>query len=356
MMDMSSPRPDPELASMPKVLLHDHLDGSLRISTLIELCRRRGLALPTHDPGALKQWFEGNAMAGSLERYLQGFALTVAAMADVQALERVAFEAAEDARAQGCVLAEFRMAPLLLQPHGVAPDDALAAMLAGLERSELDCGLIVCGMRHEAPERVAQAADLALRHRVNPQRAVGVVGFDLAGPERGWPATRHAKALARLREAGLPLTLHAGEADEGQRVLEAVALGAQRIGHGVRLADLLNTDEGPQALQTLQAARVHLEICPTSNVQTGAAVSIADHPIRSLWDAGVSLSFQTDNQLVSCTTLNREGQALMDEAGFQWADLLAMQEQALQASFLPAPITQDASNKLQAWAKVQGLR
>ena len=118
----------------------------------------------------------------------------------------------------GCVLAEFRMAPLLLQPHGVEPDEAVAAMLAGLARSALPCGLIVCGMRHEPPERVAQAAELALRHRVGPLRSVGVVGFDLAGPELGWPATRHAAALARVREAGLPITLHAGEADEGQRV------------------------------------------------------------------------------------------------------------------------------------------
>lgn len=353
---MPRARSSPELQAMPKVLLHDHLDGSLRISTLIDLCRRRGLALPTQDPVALAQWFERNAMAGSLERYLQGFGLTVAAMADVQALEQVAFEAAEDARAEGCVLAEFRMAPLLLQPHGVEPDEAVAAMLAGLARSALPCGLIVCGMRHEPPERVAQAAELALRHRVGPLRSVGVVGFDLAGPELGWPATRHAAALARVREAGLPITLHAGEADEGQRVLEAVALGAQRIGHGVRLADLLGTEAGPSALQALKEAQVHLEICPTSNVQTGAAASIAQHPIRALWNAGVSLSFHTDNHLISCTDLNQEAQALMDEAGFQWADLLAMQEQALQASFLPAHQTQAAAAALRAWAHVRGLR
>jgi adenosine deaminase len=353
---MPRARPAPELQAMPKVLLHDHLDGSLRISTLIDLCRRRGLALPTQDPVALAQWFERNAMAGSLERYLQGFSLTVAAMGDVQALEQVAFEAAEDARAEGCVLAEFRMAPLLLQPHGVAPDEAVAAMLAGLARSALPCGLIVCGMRHEAPERVAQAAELALRHRVGPLRSVGVVGFDLAGPELGWPATRHAAALARVREAGLPITLHAGEADEGSRVLEAVALGARRIGHGVRLADLLDTEAGPPALQTLQAAQVHLEICPTSNVQTGAAASIAQHPIRALWDAGVCLSFHTDNHLISCTDLNQEAQALMDDAGFGWADLLAMQEQALKASFLPSHQTQAAAQALQVWAQAQGLR
>ena len=345
----------PALATMPKVLLHDHLDGSLRVSTLIALCQRRGVALPSQDAGELAQWFRRNAMAGSLERYLEGFALTVAAMGDVQALEQVAFEAAEDARAEGCVLAEFRMAPLLLQAHGVQPDEAVAAMLEGLSRSGLPCGLIVCGMRHEAPDRVMQAAELALRHRAGPGRSVGVVGFDLAGPERGWPASLHAAALRRVREADLPITLHAGEADEGRRVLEAVALGARRIGHGVRLADLLHTPDGTEALQQLQSQGVHLEICPTSNVQTGAARSIATHPIRRLWDAGVSLSFHTDNHLISCTNLNLEGQALLDEAGFALADLLAMQRQALAASFLPANATEPARRALDAWARHQDL-
>ncbi len=346
----------PTLAAMPKVQLHDHLDGSLRVGTLIDLCQRRGLALPTPDAAELATWFRRNALAGSLERYLQGFALTVAAMSDVQALERVAFEAAEDARAEGCVLAEFRMAPLLLEAHGIAPDEAVAAMLAGLTRSGLACGLIVCGMRHEAPERLAQAAELALRHRTGPERRIGVVGFDLAGPEYGWPATRHARALGRVREAGLPITLHAGEADGGERVMEAVALGARRIGHGVRLADLLHTADGPQALQTLRQAQVHLEVCPSSNIHTGAAASIAQHPIRALWEAGVSLSFHTDNHLISCTNLNLEGQTLMDQAGFDLTDLLAMQEQALNASFLPSAMTQAAGAALQSWAQSQGLR
>lgn len=346
---------DPALADLPKVLLHDHLDGSLRVDTLIELCRRRAVALPSQDGAALAQWFRTNAMAGSLERYLEGFGLTVAAMGDVQALEQVAFEAAEDARAEGCVLAEFRMAPLLLQAHGVAPDDAVDAMLAGLARSSLPCGLIVCGMRHESAERVMEAAELALRHRIGPGRSVGVIGFDLAGPERGWPATLHATALRRVREAGLPITLHAGEADDGVRVLEAVKLGAQRIGHGVRLADLLHTPQGPEALECLRQAQVHLEVCPTSNVQTGAATSIASHPIRALWKAGVSLSFHTDNHLISCTNMNAEGQVLLDDAGFTLADLLTMQEEALRASFLPTSATGPARAALQTWARHHGL-
>jgi adenosine deaminase len=270
-------------------------------------------------------------------------------------LEQVAFEAAEDARAQGCVLAEFRMAPLLLQAYGVQPDEAVAVMLEGLSRSGLPSGLIICGMRHESPDHAMQAAELALRHRVGPERSVGVIGFDLAGPERGFPATRHAAALKRCHEAGLPITLHAGEADEGRRVLEAVSLGAQRIGHGVRLADLLDTPAGREALVQLQSHGVHLEICPTSNVQTGAANSIATHPIRALWDAGVSLSFHTDNHLISCTNLNLEGQALLDEAGFSLTDLAAMQQQALEASFLPTTAKGPAQQTLNAWACAQAL-
>lgn len=354
------------VARMPKVLLHDHLDGSLRVSTLRTLCLRRGIALPTDDADALAAWFRANAMAGSLERYLQGFDLTVAAMGDVQALEQVAFEAAEDALAEGCALAEFRMAPLLLQPHGVDPDEAVQAMLRGLGRSALPTGLIVCGMRHESPERVRTAAELALRHRARSPNApqthagdigacAGVVGFDLAGPERGFPATHHRPTLERVVAEGLPLTLHAGEADEAHRVLEAVALGARRIGHGVRLVDLLGTPAGEEALRRMQELQVHLEVCPTSNVQTGAAASIAEHPITALWQAAVSLSFHTDNHLISCTDLNLEAQALLDHTSLSLQDLLAMQRHALAASFLPAHLKAAAKLALQAWATEHAL-
>jgi adenosine deaminase len=157
-------------------------------------------------------------------------------MATPAAMERVAFEAAEDARAQGCVLAEFRIAPLLFEAHGVAPDDAVRALLAGLARSSLPCGLIVCAMRQLPVEQTLRAAQLALRWQGR-----GVVGFDLAGPERGFPPAMHNVALQRVRDAGLPITLHAGEADAAERVVEAGRLGARRIGHGVHLVDALPT-------------------------------------------------------------------------------------------------------------------
>lgn len=327
--------------ALPKVLLHEHLDGGLREATLLELLAERGLPAPAPDLPGLKRWFDERAHAGSLVEYLKGFALTVAAMASPDALERVAFEAAEDARLDGCVLAEFRIAPLLFEPLGVAGDAAVAAILAGLARSPLPSGLIVCAMRQESDAQIARAAELALRWHGR-----GVIAFDLAGPEAGWPATRHAALLGRLRAAGLPLTLHAGEADEGLRVLEAARLGAARVGHGVRLADLV---EGPQGVAVLQEVRdrgLHLEVCPTSNVQTGAARSIAAHPIGALWRAGVSLSFHTDNRLMSRTSASREAALLVAEAGLGWADLQRMALGAAWASFLPESVKAAAAARV----------
>ncbi|HSW09259.1 adenosine deaminase family protein [Aquabacterium sp.] len=335
---------------LPKVLLHDHLDGGLRVHTLLDLARQRGIAVPADDADTLAAWFDARAHAGSLVEYLRGFALTVAAMASPQALERVAFEAAEDARQDGCVLAEFRIAPLLFEAHGVSGEAAVEALLAGLARSSLASGLIVCAMRHLDDAEIARSAALALRYRGR-----GVVAFDLAGPEAGYPATRHATLLAQLRDEGLPLTLHAGEADEALRVLEAARLGARRVGHGVRLADLIDQPGGQALIDELRASGVHLEVCPTSNVHTGAATSIATHPIRALWDAGVSLSFHTDNQLISCLNQSTEAVNLLQHAGFDWADLVRMGLLATEASFLPAAQRALARQALLDWAAAENL-
>jgi adenosine deaminase len=316
--------------ALPKVVLHDHLDGGLRESTLLTLLRARGMASPASTTGELKAWFDDRAHAGSLEDYLKGFALTVGAMASPDALRQVAFEAAQDALLDGCVLAEFRIAPLLFEPFGLTPDGVVEALVAGLRSSSLPSGLIVCAMRNHGTQVVERSAQLALRWQGR-----GVVGFDLAGPEAGWPATEHAAVLRRVRDAGLGLTLHAGEADSAQRVLEAVHLGATRVGHGIRLADLLGSAKWPLVLDDLRAKSVHLEVCPTSNVHTGAAASVATHPIRALWDAGVSLSFHSDNRLMSRTSASQEALALVTEAGFGWDDLRRMGQDAAYASFLP---------------------
>lgn len=339
-------RDDPDWAlACPKVLLHEHLDGALRVDTLFELMHERGIASPAADVASLAAWFDARAHAGSLVEYLKGFALTVAAMATPAALERVAREAAQDAFAQGCVLAEFRIAPLLFEPHGVAPDDAVAAMLAGLAAAPMPCGLIVCAMREQSPLLTARAADLALRWQGR-----GVVGFDLAGPERGYPPLLHAAALDRVRAAGLPITLHAGEADAAERVLQAAALGARRIGHGVHLADALHDPARRHLVDEALARKLHLEVCPTSNVHTGAASSLATHPITALWRAGLSLSFHTDNTLMSCITLAGEAQALLRETALTRADLLQMQRQAAAASFLPDGARQSALARIEAFA------
>ncbi|GAP38635.1 adenosine deaminase family protein [Piscinibacter sakaiensis] len=336
--------------ALPKVLLHEHLDGGLRVSTLLELLRAARLPAPAADEAALAAWFDANAHAGSLVKYLEGFALTVAAMATPAAMERVAFEAAEDARRDGAVLAEFRIAPLLFEPHGVPGDEAVAALVAGLKRSPLPSGLIVCAMRHLPPEETLRAAELAARHAGH-----GVVGFDLAGPEHGYPPGEHARALDCAREAGLALTLHAGEADVAERVLEAGRLGARRIGHGTRLADALHDPARRHLVDEVRALGLHLEQCPTSNVHTGAAPSIAEHPITALWRAGLSLSYHTDNRLISCIDQAGEAAALLAHTPLTEADLLAMAVQAARASFLPVAQRAAAEAAIRAGALARGL-
>ncbi len=337
---VTTPTPHSRALALPKVLLHEHLDGGLRVATLLQLLQERQLPTPAPDVAGLAAWFDANAHAGSLVKYLQGFGLTVAAMASPAALERVAFEAAEDAAAQGAVLAEFRIAPLLFEAHGLSGEVAVEAMLRGLARSPLPLGqasgLIVCAMRQLPPEETERAATLALRYA-----GQGVVGFDLAGPEFGFPPALHARALQRLREEGLALTLHAGEADAAPRVLEAARLGARRIGHGVRLADAIGTASQPLVDEAI-ALGLHLEVCPTSNVHTGAAASVASHPITALWRAGVSLSYHTDNRLMSCVSLADEALALLEHTPLTETDLVQMALQAAAHSFMP-PAARDAA-------------
>ncbi|MGL6109569.1 MAG: adenosine deaminase [Rubrivivax sp.] len=310
--------------ALPKVLLHEHLDGGLRPQTLLELCRARGLTTPAEDASALAAWVQANANSGSLGRYLAGFALTVAAMGSLAACERVAFEAAEDALADGCVLAEFRIAPLLLEAFGLRGEAVVEALIAGLRRSKLPCGLIVCAMRHERPEHTLRAARLAARYA-----GAGVIGFDLAGAEAHHPPTPHAEAFAAARDSGLGLTCHAGEADVGARVLEAAALGATRIGHGIHIVH----DAGD--MRRARKLGLHFEVCPSSNVHTGAAASLAAHPLRRMLAAGLSLSVSTDNRLMSGVNLSSELQAMHQVLGLSPAQIVQMNRAAAVASFMP---------------------
>jgi adenosine deaminase len=344
LMNTLSPTHSLPTRALPKVLLHEHLDGGLRVATLLDLLHQRGLSSPAPDAVALAAWFDVNAHAGSLVKYLEGFALTVSAMATPAAMERVAFEAAEDARLDGAVLAEFRIAPLLFEFYGVSGEAAVEALLAGLARSTLPSGLIVCGMRHEAPTETERAARLAVAYQ-----GQGVVGYDLAGAEFGFPPGMHAAALKIARDAGLAITLHAGEADAAERVVEAGRLGATRIGHGVHLADALNDPARRPLVDEVLQMGLHLEVCPTSNVHTGAAKSVATHPITALWRAGVSLSYHTDNRLISCITQSEEAAALLSHTPLTEADLLAMATQAARHSFLPEAARQAAQATIAAY-------
>ena len=326
--------------ALPKALLHEHLDGGVRPDTLLELCRARNLSVPAETAEALADWMHANAYSGSLERYLRGFALTVEAMASPAACERVAFEAAEDARLDGCVLAEFRMAPLLLEPYGVAGEAVVEALLSGLRKSALPSGLIVCAMRTDAPDETSRAATLAARFR-----DAGVIGFDLAGAERGYPPAAHAAAFALARDAGLGLTCHAGEADIGARVLEAAALGATRIGHGVHIMQGSASDNA-RWIGEARERGLHFEVCPSSNVHTGAFASLAQHPIRAMVEAGLSVSCSTDNRLMSGVTLSDELEAIHAQPGLSLVQLAQLMRAAVAASFLPAA-TRDAA--MQRW-------
>ena len=332
--------------NLPKALLHEHLDGGLRPQTLLDLCRARGLQVPAADAASLARWMHDNANAGSLELYLRGFALTIAAMAAEAACERVAFEAAEDARADGCVLAEFRMAPLLLEAHGLSAEAVVEAVLAGLARSRLRCGLIVCGMRTDNSADTIRSARLAVRYRDR-----GVIGFDLAGAERYFPPSDHAESMAIARDGGLGLTCHAGESDSGDRVLEAAGLGATRIGHGIHVVRGETPQQTKEWVDCARGLGLHFEVCPSSNVHTGAVSSLEAHPIREMIAAGLSVSCSTDNRLMSGVTLTSELEALHTRTGLTHAQLGGLMRAAVAASFLPQGERDAAMAEVEAgWA------
>lgn len=334
-----------EWSRIPKVVLHEHLDGNLRPETLLALCRLRGADLPANTPQDLQHWIHKQANSGSLERYVAAFGLTVAAMATPEACEQVAFEAVEDCAADGALLIELRMAPLLLEMHGLSGDEAVSAMLAGLARGStvtgVPAGLIVCGMRTDAAEDVMRSAELAMRFAGR-----GVIGFDLAGAERGFPATLHTKAVAYASEAGLGITLHAGEADVGGRVIEAIDLGATRIGHGVQITQGAGARE---RMALAQDVGVHFEVCPTSNVHTGAWQDLAKHPLITMEAEGLNCSVQADNRLISVLTQSSEFQVAHEVCGLSLAQIMQGQIRAARASFLPLPMRLKAEETIRAW-------
>lgn len=326
----------------PKVLLHDHLDGGLRVGTVVDLAREYGYdKLPTTDPGELAAWFLGAAHSGSLVRYLETFGHTVAVLQTREALTRVAAEAAEDLAADGVVYAEVRFAPELHVEGGLDLDAVIAAVLDGFRigtaraaaaGNAIRVGTLLTAMRHAARSR--EIAELAVRHRDS-----GVVGFDIAGAEKGFPPTRHLDAFEYVRQQNAHVTIHAGEAFGLPSIWEAVQwCGADRLGHGVRIVDDITvTDDGPhlgRLAAWVRDSRVPLEMCPTSNVHTGAASSLAEHPIGLLTDLRFRVTVNTDNRLMSGCTMTSEMYDLAETFGYGWDTLRWFTVNAMKSAFI----------------------
>jgi adenosine deaminase len=323
----------------PKVLLHDHLDGGLRPATIVELAVEAGHQLPAGDAESLGRWFTESADSGSLERYLETFDHTVAVMQTADNLTRVARECVEDLAADGVVYAEVRYAPEQHLEGGLSLEDVVAAVQHGFDEGQEAAGgkivvrQLLTAMRHRANSR--EVAELVVRHRDD-----GVVGFDIAGAEAGYPPTRHLDAFEYLQRENAHFTIHAGEAFGLPSIWEAIQwCGADRLGHGVRIVDDITTaPDGTPVLGRLAAyvrdKRIPLELCPHSNIQTGAAASVAEHPIGLLHDLRFRITVNTDNRLMSDTSMTREMVALVDAFGWTVEDLQWVTVNAMKSAFL----------------------
>jgi adenosine deaminase len=327
-----------DIRRAPKVLLHDHLDGGLRTETIVDLARDTGYGdLPTTDPGSLRAWFTEASNSGSLERYLETFTHTVAVMQSAEALTRVAYECAEDLAKDGVVYAEVRYAPELHTGTGLPLERVVEAVLDGFAQGSRDHGIqvgtLVTAMRHQA--RSMEIAELAVRYR-----DAGVVGFDIAGAEAGYPPTRHLDAFEYLQRENAHFTIHAGEGFGLPSIWQAIQwCGADRLGHGVRIIDdITEGEDGEPRLGRLAAyvrdKRIPLEMCPTSNIQTGAAKSIAEHPIGLLRRLSFRVTVNTDNRLMSGTMPSLEMHKLVEAFDYGWDDLQWFTVNAMKSAFI----------------------
>jgi adenosine deaminase len=329
-------------AAVPKVLLHDHLDGGLRPATVIELADLVGWTLPSTDPDQLQAWFTRGADTRDILQYLATFEHTLAVMQTAENISRIAAEAVEDLAADGVVYAEVRFAPALHTAGGMSITDVVSAVTDGYRRGEdaaraaghqIVVNAICCAMRTETDSlEIARTVD-RLRHT-----DAKVVAFDLAGAETGWPPSLHAEALAFARSRHLNITIHASEPPDLELISDAIAHGAHRIGHGVRLAaDTTVTADGTLALgplaQHVLDRGIHLEMAPTCNVQIGAVPSVADHPIGPFLRAGFSVGVNTDNRLMSNVSPSSELLAVVTAFDLSWDDVRRLVDHALDASF-----------------------
>ena len=332
--------PNPErIRHAPKVVLHDHLDGGLRASTIVELATETGYRdLPTTDPEQLAAWMRRGANRKDLTLYLETFAHTVGVMQTADAIARVARECAEDLAADGVVYAEVRFAPELHTERGLTLDDAIEAVLEGFSQGSdgtpLTVRAICTAMRHL--HQSAEVAEAAVRWRDR-----GVVAFDIAGPEDGFPPDDHLEAFQYCRRENFHITIHAGEAYGPRSIWKALQFcGAERLGHGIRIVeDIVTGDGGDRTLGRLahyiRDRRIPLEVCPTSNVNTGVFASVADHPIDALVQLRFRVTVNTDNRLMSNVSMTSEMAALADTFGYDWARLRWLTVNAMKSSFLP---------------------
>jgi adenosine deaminase len=339
-----APVPPDLIARAPKVLLHDHLDGGLRPESIVELAQQDGyVGLPTTDPDELREWFIEAASSGSLERYLETFAHTVGVTQTADALRRVARECAEDLAADNVVYAEVRFAPELHLEKGLEVHQVVEEVLAGFAEGQrhaaaaghrIRVGVLLTAMRTATHSR--RIAELSVEYRDR-----GVVGFDIAGAEAGFPPTRHLDAFEYLRRENAHFTIHAGEAFGLPSIWEALQwCGADRLGHGVRIVDDIEiAPDGQPRLGRLAAyvrdRRIPLEMCPSSNVQTSAAESIERHPIGLLRRLGFRVTVNTDNRLMSDTSMSREMERLSVAFGYGLNDIQWFTVNAMKSSFLP---------------------
>ena len=327
------------LQSLPKVLLHEHLDGVLRPQTIIELAKSIAYdQLPTQNPEELARWFHQGANQGSLPKYLEGFAHTIAVMQTEEALERVAYEQAEDLSRDGVVYFETRFAPLFHTRKGLTHQQIVSAVLKGLEQGRKDfgvsSGLIICAMRNM--DVSLEMAELAVDFRPR-----GVVGFDLAGEEGGYPPKKHVDAFHYIQRQNFNITVHAGEGFGQESIWQAIQYcGAHRIGHGTRLVDDIAVTEGKvvklgDLAQYVLDKRIPLEICLLSNVHVGAARSLAEHPFRLFYQEKFRVTLNTDNRLMSNTSMTREFEAARDTFGLTMDDFEKITINAMKSAFLP---------------------
>jgi len=334
-----------DAVAAPKALLHDHLDGGLRVATILELADRIGWTLPRTEPAELQAWFTAGAASKDLLRYLATFEHTLAVMQTADAIERVAYEATLDLAADGVVYAEVRFAPELHLAAGLSLDAVVEAVTAGFRRGERDAVsaisvfAILCAMRTE--QRSREVVELVDRLRETDDK---VVAFDLAGAETGFPPSLHAEALAFARARHLNITLHASEPPDLELISDALVHGADRIGHGVRLqrdvtfngsgAEREVAGLGPLARYVLDR-QVHIEMAPTCHVQVGAVESFDEHPIAAFLRAGLNVGVNTDNRLMSDVMPSSELRRVVDTFGLTTSETRRLVVNAIEAGFAP---------------------